>query len=105
MSAIETSFAKDELGLVPVNSDEVSVSQPACTGEMIKSVAPEVKLQIKLENPGFSEIEKTVTCLMWDKLDDRTDVKIILGMDFLNDIDFVYFFGKDGATFMMSQTP
>jgi len=104
-SYVESSFALTELQLVPFGGIEATILQPGPNG-MIRTPSPEVvRFFVTIPGDGRKQdIAKPIEAVLMKGLDPDPQIKIILGMDFLSDLDMAYFAGPYGATFVISQT-
>ena len=108
-SFIDKTFATRDLIVMP-REVPGTIAQPALYQESPplehEDTILVADLDITVQYPaGVEMIRKRIELSLFDVVDLRSEVKLILGMDFLNSLDMTYFLRPKGAIFTMLETP
>lgn len=103
-SYIDPILALNDLNLTPVGLVGQIYRPGVRVPDNVQERLQSVRLQVTVQN-GRGEITKPTVAVLQDPIDQRNpQIRLILGMNFLNSLDMAYFAGPSGAFFGLFDT-
>lgn len=104
ISYIDPILARDDLNLIPVARGGQIYRPGVRVPNDVQELLQFVRLQVTVLN-GRWEITKPTDAVLQDPIDQRNpQIRLILGMNFLNSLHMAYFAGPSGAFFGLFDT-